>query len=166
MEISLAELPDTLLEAHAARITPFSVALAKMVEAGPEPRSQLLGSGTLVKHRRAYGVLTARHVAELIRDDPVHIVLDKNDHRFRISRDLLDVTLSDRGVTDEAGPDLAFIGLPEAHLGAIKARKSLVDLEVHRRRAEAQARGKAILTTTLFARAIRNPMTSLRAMVA
>jgi hypothetical protein len=143
-QVQIAELPDSLLEEHAAQIASFSVALAKMVDAEPEPRAELLGSGTLVKHHRAFGILTARHVAELIRDDPLHIVLGKHDHRFQLSPDALILIRSDRGATDEVGPDLAFIRLPDAHLGTIKARKSLVDLEIHREKAEAQIPGSGL----------------------
>lgn len=139
-QMRLIDLPDEAIDAHAALLAPFCVALARVVA----PEAKLIGSGTLVEHRKAHGILTARHVAEQLQVYPeVDIVLQRT-HRFSIETKHLDVVCSAKGATEEAGPDIAFIRLPDANLGTIKAVRSFVNLDTHRSRIEANARNSGL----------------------
>lgn len=140
-ESRLIDLPDDLIAAHALELAPFSVAFARVT--GPEAR--LLGSGTLVRHATIHGVLTARHVAEQLQAGPdVDIVLQRTPHRFSIDTAHLDLVCSAAGETEEAGPDIAFVRLPDANLGTIKAVRSFINLELHSGRAKSRARSSGL----------------------
>ncbi len=136
-QVRLIDLPDALINAHAVELAPFSVALVRVTRCA----AQLIGSGTLVRHRDTHGILTARHVAEQLHSGPeVGIVLHKSAHRFSIEARHLDLILSATGATEQAGPDIAFVRLPDANLGTIKAVRSFVNLEHHKKKMESRAR--------------------------
>ena len=98
-----------------------------------EHEIKALGSGTLVQYNDIFGVLTARHVVELFQNyDSIGLVLHKREHRFLIETRHLDLIASETGITEESGPDIAFVRLPKSKVGTIKATCSFVNLGVNK----------------------------------
>jgi len=92
-----------------------------------------IGSGTFVQIEDAYGIITAQHVAKQL-DGPCHLglTIDTAYHRYLIPKDHLGVFELAMPVTEEWGPDLAFIGIPAAEVGTIRASMSFYNLSSHR----------------------------------
>jgi hypothetical protein len=122
-------VPDEIVEATAADLAPYSVAI--VVLEGSKP--QLLGSGTLVTHAGIHGVLTARHVVEALqRYAAIDLVMSRSRHRFTLEVKLLHFIVSPSGRTEESGPDLALIQVPEVRVAMLQAMKSFANLDTHR----------------------------------
>jgi len=97
---------------------------------------ELCGSGTLIRCGDTYGILTAHHVVKQLdftanSDKKLYLSVADFPHRLTFEmRNLASITIAEP-VSDESGPDMAFIKFPpSAPLGEIKARKSFLDISV------------------------------------
>lgn len=130
-KITTRDFSDEFIDSISVDLASYSVGIFSINENGVDA----LGSGTLVQYEDIYGVVTARHVVELFETiEKVGLVLHKREHRFVLEVQFLDLIVSDRGKTLESGPDMAFIRLPKAKVGTIKARCSFVNLGIHKER--------------------------------
>ena len=101
----------------------------------------LIGSGTFITVGDITGILTAEHVVKLLDDTSFNgppkflgLVIQKHEHRYTIEREHIKIHKIARGTVDSEGPDLAFIGIPLAELGTIRAVKSFYNLQQDRKR--------------------------------
>jgi hypothetical protein len=123
-----AEVRDTILyQAYASTVALFAVS-----EHGQDQSLELAGTGTLVEVDGSQYILTAAHVwGEVLKTaSKVGISLPENrDHSF-----LMDVsTVVPVGPPkpdswNEWGPDVIFLRIPQAHVGAIRAFRTLYNL--------------------------------------
>jgi hypothetical protein len=107
----------------------------------------------------ASGILTAHHVwahIEASGDDEVGLQIMNKRHRFFIPFKCLVAIYGMRGRSEAFGPDIVFIKIPEACLGAIEAHKSFYNLDVGTTQRRARARdsyGLCIVTGAPASRA-------------
>lgn len=131
-QVRVRDLPDELIDEFSAKIAPYSVAITRLEENDP----RLFGSAVLAQHRGIHGLLTARHVIEVIRREPRFcLVLRAGSHRFAVELDHTTILKSETGLSEDSGPDIGFVCLPDYSLGQIRASNSFVSLEKHRERA-------------------------------
>lgn len=121
----LKDLPNSLLDEATSEIKAFTTSFI----AGFEQ----VGSGTFAVINGRYGILTAEHVWEAIQAHSlsrptINIIAAEGPHTFELPiRELVPhVALG----YDPAGtkPDIQFLEIPAARLGAIHARKSFINL--------------------------------------
>jgi len=110
-----------------------------------------IGSGTLIRFGACYGILTASHVVSnkdwavdcgAYSRQRLRVVVAEYAHDLFIEARRLEIERTVRK-SDEYGPDLAFIRIPESEfLHAILPRKSFFDIRFHadKKFAEAQKR--------------------------
>lgn len=113
----------------------YTVGLIKVKDG--EKEVFLCGSGILIDIGGTKGILTAKHVAENIRQEKngkLGIVLvEKSSHRFTIEVSYL--TFYDYGINlvdDIFAPDISFIRLPLNSISSIKSYKSFYNLSTYR----------------------------------
>lgn len=105
-----------------------------------EDRAVALGSGTLVRRGKIYGILTAAHVVEEIKTFPeiglLQFVVRENKYQLTtIQKEHLDSIEFRKAPWSVQGPDLAFIRLPP-HIGsAIGAASSYFNFNLHKKKA-------------------------------
>ncbi len=92
----------------------------------------LLGSGTFVKVKDKYGVLTAQHVInskKFKNCDEVGFSIREDRHKFSIKKKYLEVIEIGYPLSDKDGPDLALIILNEPDVSTVKATKSFWNMD-------------------------------------
>jgi hypothetical protein len=93
-------------------------------------REAQLGSGTLVAVAGMPYLLTAAHVWDAIREHGLlAILLDAGGHAFSTPTDALTAFVSAPRETDEWGPDLAFVKLPQEVRALSKDRKAFYQMD-------------------------------------
>lgn len=125
----LGELSLTLFDETFAELRSYFTAFTV--------KGRLIGSGTFVRLCGAPGILTARHVWDSVRrlskEDPkIGILISDKPHMHTIHIDYLVPTIDLERKTESFGPDIEFIRLPTANVGAISARKSFYNLDLKR----------------------------------
>lgn len=129
------EIPEEVWDDMTYQLAGFSTAI--IID------NQFLGSGTFISWNGNFGVLTAEHVTNnpdsakhtfrFSPDSTQHMNLTVAPHRHNLKfevRHLRNITLGKR-CSDEYGPDLSVIVLPESsQLSAIKAIKSFWSLTI------------------------------------
>lgn len=132
--IPVTELPETLFEDITQILHCYSTGIIKLTFDGRlQERAVLIGSGTFIAIESIHGILTAHHVAELLSGDcSLGLTLHTHEHKCTIDVRYLDIIEIERGPTKSEGPDLAFIVLPNSHIGRIEATKSFYHLS-HKR---------------------------------
>ena len=123
----LGDLPETLKEELSQAVTCFAVPL--MLD------TEFIGSGVLIEVDGQYGILTAEHVINapggrpLESADQLFTSVARFANRVGVPAKYLSVYKTTR-MSDEFGPDLAFILLPENSpiVSEAKARKSFYNL--------------------------------------
>ena len=122
---TMASIPDATLKEAANLIKPYATALSW--------DGRLVGSGTFVRINGRSGILTARHVWDVIdraraQQPEVNLIVADGPHRFRITVDHLTPWVALSPVSIDLGPDIQFLELPAAVIGRIAARKSFAEL--------------------------------------
>ncbi len=138
----ISDLPQNLLAEMTYMVHTFSTSLIKVsVDRKGKEILSLIGSGSFVTIGNVYGILTVDHVVKLL-DNPsfkgppkfLGLAIQKYAHKYTIGREYLRIHQIARGEIDSEGPDLAFIDIPPAELGTIKAQKSFYNLQLNRDR--------------------------------
>jgi hypothetical protein len=95
-------------------------------------RVKLIGSGTYIAVGDVVGVLTAHHSAELLSGEYLLGLAagrEREEHNFTFDPSTISITEVGVPVSEEYGPDLAFIALADAEkIDQIKASKSFLDI--------------------------------------
>lgn len=132
-QFTIGEIPDELLATITARLHSHSTALMRLTgRSGPEHDPLYIGSGTLVSIDQIDGILTAKHVADML-DGPFHLGLvmgrEGEEHRFMVNREALSIVDIGHWKTEEFGPDMSFIVLSDwEDVGTIRASRSFHQL--------------------------------------
>ena len=129
-EARLREISDLLL-AYSTTL------IILLLDSEGNPFANQVGTGTFVKIGDRYGILTAEHVTREIRwhmPCPLGLTLVPEVHRFDIKPGFFDIIEIGTPPSDGEGPDMSFIVLGLPDVGAIKARKTFLDLDRDRDR--------------------------------
>jgi len=131
----LADIPDALIDDATRRIGSFLVGFVRLTTDARGQDAHLAGSGTLIRIRETYGILTAQHVLDsLPMAGPIGLVLPKSADAPRHPGKPLVLAESTRRIgfgraLDESeGPDLAVLVLAPSDVDWLRARKSFFDL--------------------------------------
>jgi hypothetical protein len=134
-KFQLKQIPKKLLDDPFAETRAFSTVFLV--------NGQIAGSGTFVRMNGAAGILTAHHVWEYIvssGDHEVGLQITNKRHRFVIPLKYLVAVYGMRGRSEAFGPDIVFIKIPQAFVGAIEAHKSFYNLDIKTAQRRAKAR--------------------------
>lgn len=138
LAITMNQVPDPLLEEIKTRCVPFCTALFALAGEPGDEDARYCGSGTFVTARRQHFVLTAAHVWDAISDATyVGIALTDYESQFGIRTDIVVATSIGARVSDEWGPDLVFLRIPDSFVARIESHKVFYDLD--KREVEAMA---------------------------
>lgn len=116
----------------ARKLADYSVGLLKFVGDDAAP----LGSGTLVKIGSAHGIVTAAHVWDVVEREP-RVGFYQNPLRRSEIQSTYEATLNlvpiriGKSPYAEAGPDLAFIKLPEAKVPLLQMHGTFLNVDRH-----------------------------------
>jgi len=129
----MPELVEECAKHIATQLWSFSTVLLKiLVDKNGNPKSQQIGSGTYVTLGQIHGILTASHCTDELKGDyRLGLIAGPEgvEHNLFIERNTIEIINISSRVTDEYGPDLAFIILTDSDkIGTIKASKSFYNL--------------------------------------
>jgi hypothetical protein len=130
-------ISDAGLKEISDLLTAFTTTLIILqIDSEGNPFPKQVGTGTFVKIGKTYGILTAEHVTSEIKwymPCPLGLTLVPEVHRFDIKPGYFDII--DIGIPpiEGEGPDISIILLGDPDVGAIKARKSFLELDRDRR---------------------------------
>jgi hypothetical protein len=135
--IPLHHVPKQILVDAAKGISDFVIGFVRLCETRSEQKVELGGSGTLVHIDDSYGILTACHVLDHLRNaDEIGLVLPTRCEPFLHSAKLKSQVVRPlkvaQGPVHSEGPDLGLLILAEADIGWLKAKKSFYNLPHHR----------------------------------
>lgn len=133
-EIAIDKLPQALLDQADEKVIKYTVGLMAVSKINDNDFKHI-GSGVLVECDTIFGIVTAAHVADRLRNTNLGLVLVERIHKLIIQNEYLDVVRY-RTINDEDGPDIAFIKLPRKDVGTIAAIKSFYSLSIGRQRFE------------------------------
>jgi len=129
----IADIPQHVLDLSAERLLWYSTGLVKVRRKKAHEEVNLIGSGTFIKVNDIHGILTAHHVAAMIRDaSHLGLVITLEEHRFHIAIEHLHFIDIAKPTEPSEGPDLSFIKLPDHLLGTLKAKKLFFNLSYYR----------------------------------
>ena len=117
-EMFLADLPDALVDDATRRMGSFLVGFVRLTADARGQDGELAGSGTLIRIRDTYGILTAQHVLDnLPTAGPIGLVLPKSADAQQAPGKPVVLAESTRriafgrGLDESEGPDLAMLVL-------------------------------------------------------
>jgi hypothetical protein len=128
------DIPKPVIERASRLIGKYSTSLI-MGETGPSGKAsaQLIGSGTFVRVGDIWGIVTAQHVSERLRQAAgLGLILIEEEHSFWIERQFISILQLADSVVAGVEPDLAFIRLPSTEVSKIKTYKSFWNLTADR----------------------------------
>lgn len=125
-----SELPDAFFRIASHIIHWHSTGLVRISQRpGQQDQADLIGSGTLIQVGNNFGILTAQHVAELLKSDfDLGVILIEGVHRPVVDRSWIDVFEIAVPRKYAEGPDLAFIRIPEEKIREFRSYKGIFDL--------------------------------------
>jgi hypothetical protein len=137
--LPLYQVPQEVREDAAKGISDFMIGLVRIYETDSGQDADLAGSGTLVQFDDAYGILTAYHVLDYLRNtNEIGLILatrfEPRLHRFTLRAEVLRPLKIAHGHEQSEGPDLGLLILPEVDVGSLKVWKSFYNLSHHRER--------------------------------
>jgi hypothetical protein len=117
----------------ARRLYAYSTVLLKLfIDHRGSKRVQHIGSGTYAKAGQTHGILTAHHCAACLSGEYVLGLTaagEASEHNFIVERKHLNIIPVAVPVSEEFGPDLAFIVIADwGKVAQIKASKAFMDL--------------------------------------
>lgn len=147
----ISDLPKKLLFEISNMIHNYSTALV-MYTTGPngEEMARLIGSGTFVFLSDIFGILTAAHVAGLLRGSfSLGVSLKETEHKYKLNSTVLTIRKIAKGKEDSKGPDLALVILPNAEVGTIRATRNFYNLDRNRQPPLASRKGSNMAVCAL-----------------
>ena len=134
-EVFLADIPGALIDDATRRMGSFLVGFVRLTTDARGQDGKLAGSGTLIRIRETYGILTAQHVLDsLPTAGPIGLVLPKSADAPRHPGRPLVLAEStrrigfSRGMDESEGPDLAVLVLAPSDVDWLRLSKSFLDL--------------------------------------
>ena len=131
--IKISELPESLKYEIQRQLQPTMTCLT-IPERGQGKPLQC-GSGTLVRYRQEYGILTAAHVVDRLRKEPIiQLLIPVGQGFVPLKNEVAEFLVCEGAVFAESGPDIGFIRLPPYTVGILKSCLSFVNLETHKQK--------------------------------
>jgi hypothetical protein len=132
-KVRIHPIPPEILEAISNELFWYSIGLVKLERQLNGEEAEILGSGTLVAIKGAFGILTAQHVTECVRNVPeIGLIISDEVHQYSIETKYLHIIDVAKPTEPSVGPDLSIIILPNNLLGTLKARKSFFNISQKR----------------------------------
>lgn len=129
-EIKLKDIPENVHAELLSRLQHYMTCLFIVDVKGRSVTA--CGSGTLVKSKEEHGILTAAHVVHALqKKDQTALFLQSGAGPLLFDKGALEYVKCEDVNYDGAGPDIGYIRLPLATVGAIKAVKNFVNLDIH-----------------------------------
>jgi len=133
----LLKVPRQIQAEAAKELSDFVIGFVKLRETKSEQDACLGGSGTLVQIDDTYGILSAWHVLNPLRNaDEIGLVLPTRrepfTHRLSLKREAVLFLKIANCRVQSRGPDLGLLILAPVDIGTLKARKSFYNLPRHR----------------------------------
>ena len=130
-KFQVRELTEELKDKISEAIKPYVIFMVGINDQGKNESLDLLGSGTLVKYRNFYGILTANHVIQarnFKEAQRIGFSIIEGPIKFEIENySLVTHPIGEYG--HKIGPDLALIELPSIKLYQFKEHKAFLNLE-------------------------------------
>lgn len=133
-EMLLSDIPDETIRSLSGPLHNYTTALFRVTGTPPRNLDAVqIGSGTFASVGEVHGILTAQHVAAEI-DRPCWLGIaagrEGQEHHMRVDRSAIQVTDIGRRLSDEYGPDLAFISLADwNNVSTIMASRAFLPLQ-------------------------------------
>lgn len=130
--IAIDKIPKEGQDELANMIHQFSVGIIGVTS---ELDAFLLGSGSLVKIEKIYGILTAKHVTDCFYQYPeIGIIISTKEHRFKIDREMLSIIeIPPLGTNQNPSfPDISIVILPLNNAITIDTHKAFYNLSKRR----------------------------------
>lgn len=132
-EIPRSQVGHDVIKRIGRHLVNFSIGFVKLEQTPQGKTAFLAGSGTLVKAGDTYAMLTADHVvAELPKKGPLGLVMFGYRADFTVEARTLKFVKIARGPVDRDGPDIGAVILSPEITGSLAAKKSFLDLNMHR----------------------------------
>lgn len=130
----MSEDPNERAKRIAKLLHPYCTILLKLyVDEVGQKRALQIGSGTYIRKGELFGILTAQHCVELLVGDyllGLNAAPEANEHNFTLHPNHIQITEIARPISEEWGPDLAFITIADwGKLSTIRASKSFFDVQ-------------------------------------
>ena len=135
--MSSDELPPEVIQEAARRINDYCVFLLSLMTIDGKEEVELIGSGTLISCGSSFGIATAHHVISSPKyqcAEQIGLVTRSTTHRITFPKVFLSEVVVGEPLSGTNRPDLAFIKLPQATIGSLRAHKSFWDIERWRKR--------------------------------
>jgi hypothetical protein len=134
-EIPRSQIGHDVIKRIGRHLVNSSIGFVKLEQPPQGKTASLAGSGTLVKAGDTYAILTAHHVvAELPKKGPLGLVMFGYRAPFTVEAQDLKLVKIARGPIDRDGPDIGAVILSPEIAGSLAAKKSFLDLNMHRDR--------------------------------
>lgn len=131
-----SELSPQIVDVMGRHIWNYSTGLVLVAkDSQGQEYTRLIGADTFVSVSEVSGILTAAHVAKELKEPHLlGLTLNQSSHRYVIPVQHLHINIIDEaeGQDKSKGPDLAFIEIPQFHLGTIRATKSFFNISLRR----------------------------------
>ena len=131
--IKITDIPAKVFESILQEIGWYSIGMGRLHKDKNGEELYLIGSGTLIRIGKIHGVLTAQHVAALLRDfEELAFIISLDVHKLVVETKHLHVIEVAKPSEPSKGPDLSVVILPTNLLGIFKAKKSFYNIS-HKR---------------------------------
>lgn len=129
------EVPRDVIKEAGMLISDYVIGFVKLRKQKASEEGNLGGTGTLVQINGAFGILTAHHVLEPLKDDPeIGLVVtarsEPTPHRVTLRKETVQPFLIAKGPHCD-GPDLGFLILSPVDSKSLLAKKSFFNLLAH-----------------------------------
>ena len=132
LNMKIKDIPDEVLKDIAFQLKNYFVPICALSPNSMDHPFKFVGSGTLVRIKNAFHILTAAHVWSATRDmEEIGLVLTDYPSAFKIPRSISTKQVWD-GKISEWGPDLALLEIPGSVVSTIEAHKSFLNLTQQR----------------------------------
>lgn len=131
----IKDLPTSLIDEVCDRLSNYVVGLSLIKLDGNNETLTFIGTGTLLKIKNWYCILTANHVLGLItKDGKLGIMVSFKGDLKRLILDIenLNICTIAKGDDDSKGPDIGIIILPDTEIGYIKSEKVFFNIDKRR----------------------------------
>lgn len=137
-KVTVGDLPAYLTDEILHALRHYAACIARM-PGETEPLYQC-GSGTFVRYREHFGILTAAHVIRAIENlAQWHLIFPGSGQgHIVVDRNTVEYLCSDKAQVEQDGPDIGFVRLSSHSVGQIASLFSFVNLENHESRLNAE----------------------------
>ena len=131
--VKIGELPDGLKYTIQKQLQPTMTCL--LIPERGQGKPVPCASGTLVRYGQEHGILTAAHVVDRLKKEPIiQLLMPAGQGFVPIKKEVAEFLVCKGAVFGESGPDIGFIRLPPHTVGILKSCLSFVNLQTHKQK--------------------------------